>query len=155
MKKCNRGVERTPERCYQEALKCTTHKEFREKYASCYEKAKETGWINDYTWLKKSRKVPGYWMIYENVYEEAKKYDQVIVFSYNANVTPWQVEFINDIIKENKTFVISLKGPFDYHKYNNLQNYMCLYEYTPNSIKTVVKYLKGDLDPKGVLPIKL
>ena len=50
----------------------------------------------------------------------------------------------NDIIKENKTFVISLKGPFDYHKYNNLQNYMCLYEYTPNSIKTVVKYLKGE-----------
>jgi hypothetical protein len=36
MKKCNRGVERTQERCYQEALKCTTYKEFREKYASCY-----------------------------------------------------------------------------------------------------------------------
>ena len=86
---------------------------------------------------------------------EAKQYDQVIVFSYNANVTPWQVDFINDIIKDNKTFVISLKGPFEYHKYNNLQNYMCLYEYTPNSIKTVVKYLKGELEPKGVLPIKL
>jgi xylose isomerase len=46
------------------------------------------------------------------IIEEAKKYDQVIVFSYNANVTPWQVEFINDIIKENKTFVISLKEHF-------------------------------------------
>ena len=91
----------------------------------------------------------------KQIIEEAKKYDQVIVFSYNANVTPWQVEFINEIIKVNKTFVISLKGPFDYHKYNNLQNYMCLYEYTPNSIKTVVKYLKGELEPKGVLPIKL
>ena len=32
---------------------------------------------------------------------------------------------------------------------------MCLYEYTPNSIKTVVKYLKGELEPNGVLPIKL
>ena len=65
------------------------------------------------------------------------------------------LSLINDIIQNTETYVISLKGPFDYHKYNNLQNYMCLYEYTPNSIKTVVKYLKGELDPKGVLPIKL
>ena len=90
-----------------------------------------------------------------DIIEKAKNYDQIIVFSYNANVTPWQVEFINKIISTNKTFVISLKGPFDYHKYNNLENYMCLYEYTPNSIKTVVKYLKGELTPNGVLPIKL
>ena len=90
-----------------------------------------------------------------DIISKAKNYDQIIVFSYNANVTPWQVEFINKIISTNKTFVISLKGPFDYHKYNNLENYMCLYEYTPNSIKTVVKYLKGELTPNGVLPIKL
>ena len=32
---------------------------------------------------------------------------------------------------------------------------MCLYEYTPNSIKTVVKYFKGELTPKGNLPVKL
>lgn len=89
------------------------------------------------------------------VLSNIKKYDQVIVFSYNANVTPWQVSLINEIIQSNKTYVISLKGPFDYHKYVGLENYMCLYEYTPNSIKTVVKYFKGDLQPKGVSPIKL
>ena len=91
----------------------------------------------------------------QQVLENIKNYEQVIVFSYNANVTPWQVALINEIIKNNKTYVISLKGPFDYHKYNNLENYMCLYEYTPNSIKTVVKYFKGELTPKGKLPIKL
>ena len=43
----------------------------------------------------------------------------------------------------------------DYNKYQNLNNYLCLYEYTPNSIRTVVKYLKGELSPLGKLPIKL
>lgn len=91
----------------------------------------------------------------EKILKIVKNYAQVIVFSYNANVTPWQVNLINELIQNNKTYVISLKGPFDYHKYVNLENYMCLYEYTPNSIKTVVKYFKGELEPQGVLPIKL
>ena len=43
----------------------------------------------------------------------------------------------------------------DYHKYHNLENYMCMYEYTPNSITTIVDYFKGKLTPKGKLPIKL
>ena len=73
MKKCNRGLERTQERCYQEALKCTTYKEFVEKHASCYEKARETGWINDYTWLENCRNLPGYWT-YEKCYNIALKY---------------------------------------------------------------------------------
>ncbi len=82
-------------------------------------------------------------------------YEQVIIFSYNANVTPWQVALINEIMPKVKTFVISLKGPFDYHKYQNLTNYMCLYEYTPNSIKTIIKYFDHELEPTGHLPIKL
>ena len=39
--------------------------------------------------------------------------------------------------------------------FENLTNYSWLYEYTPNSIRTVVKYLKGQLTPLGKLPIKL
>ena len=30
-----------------------------------------------------------------------------------------------------------------------------LYEYTPNSVATVIKYLKGELLPAGKLPVKL
>ena len=83
-------------------------------------------------------------------------YDNVILFSYNAAVSPKQVEFINAVLeKKEETTVISLKGPMDYHKYNNLNNYLCLYEYTPNSIRTVVKYLKNELTPNGKLPVVL
>lgn len=83
-------------------------------------------------------------------------YDNVILFSYNAAVSPKQVEFINTVLeKKEETTVISLKGPMDYHKYHNLNNYLCLYEYTPNSIRTVVKYLKNELTPNGKLPVVL
>ena len=92
----------------------------------------------------------------EEVLKKLNNYDNVILFSYNAATSPKQVEFINAVLKEKEqTSVISLKGPMDYHKYHNLNNYLCLYEYTPNSIRTVVKYLKGNLEPLGKLPITL
>ena len=92
----------------------------------------------------------------QQVLLELENFDNVILFSYNAAVSKQQVEFINEVLKNKKeTTVISLKGPMDFNKYNNLNNYLCLYEYTPNSIRTVVKYLKEELVPKGKLTIKL
>lgn len=123
MKKCNRGVERTQERCYQETLKCTTHKEFREKYASCYEKAKETGWINDYTWLKRSRNLPGHWMIYENVYEEAKKYETKKEFK-KSNIAAYRQACKNNWIKDYtwfKKLILSEESVYCVYKYYDVK----------------------------------
>ena len=90
------------------------------------------------------------------ILKEVNNFDNIILFSYNAATSPKQVSFINAVLEvNNNTTVISLKGPMDYNKYQNLNNYLCLYEYTPNSIRTVVKYLKGELSPLGKLPIKL
>ena len=90
------------------------------------------------------------------IVSEVNNFDNVILFSYNAATSPKQVEFINEVLKAKKEVtVISLKGPMDYNKYQNLNNYLCLYEYTPNSIRTVVKYFKGEVTPLGKLPIKL
>ncbi len=90
------------------------------------------------------------------VKSELNLFDNIIIFSYNAATNPKQVEFINSVLeKHNNVTVISLKGPMDYHKYYNLKNYLCLYEYTPNAIRTVTKYLKGNIKPKGKLTIKL
>ena len=92
----------------------------------------------------------------EQILNQLNNYNNVILFSYNAATSPKQVEFINAVLAVNKnTTVISLKGPMDYNKYHNLNNYLCLYEYTPNSIRTVVKYFKGEVKPLGKLPIKL
>ena len=92
----------------------------------------------------------------EHVLSSLDNYDNVIIFSYNAATSLKQVSFINDVLANKKEVtVISLKGPMDFNKYSNLSNYLCLYEYTPNSIRTVVSYLKGKLTPKGKLTIKL
>ncbi len=81
--------------------------------------------------------------------------DQIIIFSYNAVTSPKQVAFINHLLEKYNVTVISLKGPMDFNKYLNLKNYLCLYEYTPNSIQTVVAYFKGEIKPAGNLTIKL
>ena len=92
----------------------------------------------------------------EQVLSELNSFDQVVVFSYNAATNKDQVSFINSILENKKEVtVISLKGPMDFNKYTNLNNYLCLYEYTPNSIRTVVKYFKNQLEPNGKLTIKL
>ena len=84
---------------------------------------------------------------------ESKNYQNVIIFSYNAVVDSIQVKLINELIEKKNAHIISLKGPLDYHLYPNIKNYMCLYEYTPLSIKTVLKYFKGLLKPNGHSPV--
>ena len=42
--------------------------------------------------------------------------------------------------------------PYDLFHFKAIKNYLCLYEYTPNSIKVLIKYLKGEI-ARGVIPI--
>ena len=81
-------------------------------------------------------------------------YENIIIYSYDAYLDNVQLNTINELLKTNKeVFVVSLKGPSDRYKFNNLTNYSCLYEYTPNSIRTVIKQLKGEIGLNGKLPL--
>lgn len=91
--------------------------------------------------------------IIQDIIKNAMNYKKVIVFSYNAVVDSLQVDMINELSKKTNLYVISLKGPLDYHLYENVLNYMCLYEYTPLSIKTVLKYFDGKIKPNGTSPV--
>ena len=51
--------------------------------------------------------------------------------------------------------VISLRNPYDIHLVPEIKNYVCLYEYTNNSIQTLKKYLLGKIEPTGKFPVKL
>ena len=65
-----------------------------------------------------------------------------------------QQNIINQILDNYpNVYVISLKGPMDKEVLHNLKNYMCLYEYTPNSIRTIIKFFKKELSPLGHLPL--
>lgn len=92
----------------------------------------------------------------EELVAKVKDYDQVVICTYNAMNFPKQAEMVNALIDASKnSFILSTRNPYDLHVLKNVKNYACLYEYTPNAVKTVVKYLKGEITPQGKLPIKL
>ena len=90
-----------------------------------------------------------------NVVQKAKSYQQVIITTYNSNVYQDQIKLIDQVSELNKELhVISMRNPYDLYYAKDIKNYVCLYEYTPNSIKVLLKYLKGDLELKGKVPVK-
>lgn len=88
--------------------------------------------------------------------EKVKEYDNVVICSYNAKALNGQAEMINLLINNAKNhYIIATRNPYDILALENVENMVTLYEYTPNSIRTIIKYLKGDLQPKGKLPISI
>ena len=56
----------TYEKCYELAASCKTRGEMKAKSNWAYSKARNAGWIQDYTWLKiVTRKCSGYWNDYD------------------------------------------------------------------------------------------
>lgn len=91
----------------------------------------------------------------ELINNEMDKYDDVVIMSYDCSNDQNQIDVINNCIakKKDKVYVISLKGPMDGRLFKDLKNYMVLYEYTPNSIRTLIKFFKGELECEGKLPL--
>ncbi|OUM63687.1 glycoside hydrolase family 3 protein [Piromyces sp. E2] len=88
--------------------------------------------------------------------EKSSEYDTVIFISYNAFINLSQAKMINELNNRCTNFyVISIRNPYDYLSLDKNINYYTLYEYTPNSIRTVIKFLKGEISANGTLPIKL
>lgn len=86
--------------------------------------------------------------------DAAKDADAVVIYSYDAYRDEVQKNTINALLKAVDTvYVVSVKGPSDRFHFDGLKNYSCLYEYTPNGIRTAIKQLKGDITPTGKLPM--
>ena len=90
----------------------------------------------------------------EEVLSIINNYNNIIFYSYDAYCDEVQKDLINCLLDtEKEVFIVSIKGPIDMKYFNNLRNYSCLYEYTPNSIKTIIKQLKGEITLNGKLPL--
>ena len=88
--------------------------------------------------------------------DKAKNYEQILVCTYNANMFTNQAALVNELEKlDNDLFVLSTRSPYDIFRFRQIKNYLCLYEYSPNSVVTVVKYLEGEVRPTGKLPVNL
>lgn len=92
----------------------------------------------------------------EKLVNKAVEYEQVLVCTYNATAYKNQAKLINALNqKVEELFVLSTRSPYDLYQFRAVKNYMCLYEYTPNSVLTLVRYLKKEINCCGSLPIKL
>ena len=90
----------------------------------------------------------------DEVLTTVENHNSIIIYSYDAYKDDVQKAVINKLLETEKlVYVVSIKGPIDRVYFNNLKNYSCLYEYTPNSIKTIVKQLKESFELNGKLPL--
>ena len=78
----------------------------------------------------------------EYILSNLYKYKQVVAFSYNINISKTNLSIINEVNNHINTYIISMKGEMDIDQYDNLKNYIVMYEYTPNSIKAIIDLLK-------------
>ena len=92
----------------------------------------------------------------QNLIDKSENYDTIIFLSFNAFYNSSQAKMINKLNSINSNFfVISIRNPYDYLAIDKNINFYTLYESTPNSMRTLNKFLKGEIDAVGKLPIDL
>ena len=80
-------------------------------------------------------------------------YDKIIYCSYNACFNEGQANLINAIDK-NKLINIAVRTPYDYNVLD-VKTYLCSYEASILSFKSLAKILSGKVKATGSLPVTL
>ncbi len=84
----------------------------------------------------------------------AKNYDKVVVSVDNAIKYPSQASLAKSIAIANpNTVIVSMNTPFDYYYFSDIGTYVCAYEYSPPSVRGLVKVLSGQKEATGALPV--
>jgi beta-N-acetylhexosaminidase len=92
----------------------------------------------------------------EHIKKISGNFDKVVVFTYNAHLYKQQSELVSKIYEVNKNLiVISMRNPYDIKAFNYVPCYVAAYEYTPISLNSLIKFLKGDIKGSGKLPVSL
>ena len=99
----------TEDVCREEALKYTSRKDFRKYCRGAYDKAKECGWLDSYTWLSYFKSLSEW--DYESCKEEASKYSNRFEFqkySYGAYKSSLKNGWLNEF------YPVPLRRVLDY-----------------------------------------
>lgn len=87
----------------------------------------------------------------------AQDYDQIVVAFSNVKTSNYKnsANFVKELIKNNQNvIVIALDTPYDYLAYGStVNNYICIYGYQKVSTIALTKYLNGEFEATGVLPV--
>ncbi len=91
----------------------------------------------------------------DKVVEKSKEYEQVVYCSYNANIFQNQLELIRKLNAITDLHVIAMRNPYDSLFVPEIRNLVLMYEYTPNAVKALIGYLKREVIPNGMAPVRL
>ena len=72
------------ENIFEESHKYTTPKEFEKGCSNAYFSALSHGWLDEMSWIKRTKKKPGHWKIKENVINEGHKYKSRVDFRWGC-----------------------------------------------------------------------
>ena len=135
------------ETCYQEALKYKSRSEFAKGCSSAYDVARENGWLDKYTWFTEQQKPSGYWKIYENNYNEAKKYKSRSEFAKGCGGA-YDIARKNDWLDKYTWFTEQQKpnGYWETYKnnYNEAQKYKSRSEFAKGCSRAYEVARKND-----------
>ncbi len=91
-----------------------------------------------------------------------KDYDQIVIAMSNVKTNGYsQTANLINYITKNNVIVIALDTPYDYMSYNSssysnvIKNYICVYGYQEASVIALSKYLNGEFEAQGQLPINV
>ena len=91
------------------------------------------------------------------ILDSINSYDQIVVALSNVKTSNYgrSATFVKNLIsKHQNVVVIALDTPYDILAYNeNVKNYICVYGYQKATVIALSKYLNGEFEAKGVLPI--
>jgi beta-N-acetylhexosaminidase len=90
----------------------------------------------------------------DTIIYKAKNYEQIVIAFENVNSN--QANLVKELYRINNDIVaISLNRPYDINSYEMVKNYICMYEYTPTSVQTIIKFLNNEFKATGKLPVAL
>ena len=106
-------------------------------------------------------------LTYANATELAKTAKAVIVTSYSQSLSSsgalklsaQQQQFIHSLVgivpKESPLILLSLGTPYIINYFPEISSYLCTYSPTEDCEELAVEVLRGELKPRGVLPVSL
>ena len=91
----------------------------------------------------------------EQIIDQAGKSRLVVVGTYNAMVNEGQQRMVKRLAERGNVMVVSLRNPYDLRCFPEVPTYLCAYEYTPLSVASVVRVLRGEVRATGCLPVTI
>lgn len=92
----------------------------------------------------------------EDILKTVNNYEVIILATYNSHLNKGQEELLDKVLQAKKEVIhVALRNPYDITHSKEAGAALCSYEYTEQSVESIVNVLKGTAIAAGKLPINL